>query len=218
MSNDRWAGLMLILGSVGLLITLGLHPSGRELFSPATFEAAARKLIAVHSLALAALPLWFAGALGLSRRIGSQDSVEQNLASTGLVFYGCGLITMMTGIVFDGLVSPSLAGQINNSTGTVGQGWRIAFNYNGMLDMAFMRVFLAASSIALGLWSAAILRGRVLPRAAGVMGSLLALAILALLFSGQLDRNEHFYGVIFLGEALWMLLMGVLLLRAEPAR
>jgi len=217
MSKDRWTGLMLMAGSAGALITLALHPSGRELFSAATFEAAARQLVMVHSLALAAMPLWFTGAIGLSRRVANSGDTERQLGLTAVVFYGFGLAAMMTGVVFDGLVSPGLAGQINATTGTVGQGWRIAFNYNSMLDMAFMHVFLGASSLALGLWSAAMIKGGALPRWWGIVGGILATAALIGLVSGQIDRNMQLFSVVFFGQAAWFFVTGGLLWRREDA-
>jgi hypothetical protein len=133
MTNERLSGLALIAGSAGVIITLSLHPSGRGLFAPDTFAAEARKLIAVHSLALACLPIWFLGACGLTRRVGSSGDSGKQVGFAGLVLYGFALAAMMTAVVFDGLVTPGLAARINEATGTVGQGWRIAFNYNGMV-------------------------------------------------------------------------------------
>ena len=64
MTDNRMAGLAMIAGSAGVIITLGLHPSGHGLFAPETFDSAARTLIAVHSLALATFPVWFLGRVG----------------------------------------------------------------------------------------------------------------------------------------------------------
>lgn len=218
MTNERLGGLALIAGSAGVIITLGLHPSGRGLFSQDTFAAEALKLIAVHSLALTCLPLWFLGACAVARRVGVKGESQQQLGFGGLVFYGFGLAAMMTAVIFDGLVSPGLAARINEATGTAGQGWRIAFNYNSMVDAAFVRVFIAASSVALLLWSVAILRGAALPRALGVYGCLLGVATLAALLSGELDHYMHIFGMVLVGQAGWFVAAGVLLSRSQCPR
>jgi hypothetical protein len=217
MTNERLSGLALIAGSAGVIITLSLHPSGRGLFAPDTFAAEARKLIAVHSLALACLPLWFLGACGLAQRVGSCGESAKQFGLAGLVLYGFSLAGMMTAVVFDGLVSPGLAARINEATGTAGQGWRIAFNYNGMVDEAFVRVFIMASSVAVLLWSASIARSGALARALGIYGAVLAVATMIALLSGQLDRYVHIFGMVLVGQALWFCIAGALLWRVESA-
>src|SRR3974390_3306974 len=103
--DDRTSGLALIAGTVGVLATLGLHPSGEGIIDPAQYEAVTRHLIEVHSIALLSLPLWFLGAYGLSRRL----ACAGHATIVPLVFYGFALSAMMSGVVFDGLVAPGLA-------------------------------------------------------------------------------------------------------------
>jgi len=210
MNHERASGLAMIAGSAGLIITLMLHPSDRGLFSPEHYESAARQLIAVHSLALLSLPIWFFGAVGLMRRLGWPGTA-------GLVFYGFGSAAVMTAITFDGLVSPGLAKQIIATTGTVGQGWRIAFNYNSMIDQAFMRVFIVGSMAAIALWSAAILKTRVLPRGIGIYGLLLSAAGIIALVTGMMNSRPHVFGMAIVGEALWFIAAGVQLWQMTPA-
>ena len=205
MGNDRAGGFALMVGSAGLIITLALHPSGHELFIPGQWEAAARKLTAVHSLALVCLPFLFLGALGLSRRQGWDD----HWGRAALIFYGFSMAAVMTGVVLDGLVSPDLAREIVGATGTAGQGWRIALNYNSLLDMAFMRVFVVASSVAIGLWSTSMMRAREFGRAGGIYGLILTTATVVVLFSGLMGRYEHLFGIVFAGQAIWFFSAGL---------
>src|SRR5215469_10246963 len=109
--TDRMSGLALIVGSVGVLLTLGLHPSGKGLIDPATYMAVTRHLMDVHSIALLSLPLWFLGAYGLSRRLAAAGHV----AIVPLTLYGFGLAAMLSGVICDGLVMPGLARQIVNA-------------------------------------------------------------------------------------------------------
>lgn len=197
-----------MVGSAGLIITLMLHPSEQGLFSQEHYQSAARQVIAVHSLALISLPIWFLGAVGLSRRL--------NWAGTAaLVLYGFGSVAVMNGVVFDGLVSPGLAVQIIATTGTVGQGWRIAFNYNAMVDQAFMRVFVVASMAAIAIWSAAILKNR-LSRGLGITGLLLGTLGVVSLVSGLMNRSPHLFGAAIAAEAFWFLGAGSHLWRSSP--
>jgi len=211
MTNDRASGLALMAGSAGLIIALALHPDGRALFVPGQWEPAARRLMAVHSLALATLPLLFFGALGLSRRMGPDD----HCGAAAIVCYGFSMAAIMTGVVCDGLVSPGLAWEIVNASGTAGPGWRIAFNYNSMLDMAFMRVFVVASSAAIMLWSMSMVRGRQFARAGGIYGLILAALALITLLSGLMTKYEHLFGMVFVGQAIWFINAGVQLCRIK---
>jgi hypothetical protein len=212
MTDSRIAGLALIGGSVGVLIALGLHPAGEDLFLLGQSESAARKLIAVHSLALACLPIWFFGAWGLSQRLGGPW-----MSRAALVTYAFAMIAMMNALVVDGLVSPGLARGIVNSAGAAGQGWRIAFNHNSLIDQAFMHVYLAASSLAIVLWSASIVRSHALARGAGIYGCILGTATAIALLSGQLDRHAHVFEMVILGQAVWFVIVGGSLCRVRNA-
>lgn len=102
----------MVAGSVGVFVTLILHPSERGLFDPAQVASIGRTMIIVHSLALVSLPLWFIGALALSRRIDWCGS----LSLAALIIYGFGLAALMNAVVIDGLVTPGLARAIANAT------------------------------------------------------------------------------------------------------
>jgi hypothetical protein len=125
---------------------------------------------------------------------------------------------MMTGVVFDGLVTPGIARQIINTTGTVAQGWKIAFNYNGLLDQAFVRVFLVGSSLAITLWSGAVLRYRTFSRALGILGCILGVGAIIIQLSGEMDRAPHIFIVVLFGQALWFAAAGVSLRRIPEAQ
>ena len=55
MTDNRLSGIAMIAGQLGLILTLSLHPSGK--ITPAQVDQMVHKLIAVHSIALAGLPL-----------------------------------------------------------------------------------------------------------------------------------------------------------------
>lgn len=218
MTNDRVTGLALIAGSAGIIVTLSLHPSGHDLFDPAKFESAAHTMIAVHSLGLCSLPVWFMGAFGLSRSVSSADGRGEQLGFAGMVLYGFAAAAMMVAVVFDGLITPGLARHIVDTMGkadqaTVAQGWKIAFNFNGMIDMAFMRVFIVASSAAIILWSLAVVQSRALAHALATYGCLFGVATVIALVSGQMERSPHIFGMVLIGQAIWFVTAGVQLCR-----
>jgi hypothetical protein len=193
----RISGLAMMAGSVGVLVTLVLHPSERGLFDPAQVESIGRTMVIVHSLALVSLPLWFFGAFGLSRRI------DHWLGVAGLIVYGFALAAMMNALVIDGLVTPGLARAIANATADNATGWKIALNHNAFLDQAFMSVFLVASSVAIALWSAAIVRSAALARVLGIFGCVLGPGTIIAQLTGLLGKNPHMFFLAVIGQAIW---------------
>ncbi len=205
------SGLALISGSAGMIITMSLHPTGQV--APGQVEPIIRMLIAVHALALACVPVLFLGAWGLSRRMASPD----NLAVAGLVLYTFALLAVMNAAVADGLITPSLLRQLVASAGSPSaiDGWRMMSHFNFYVNQAYAQVFVAASSVAIVLWSAASWRSRELARGLGIYGFILGPVTLVALFSGRLNLNAHGFGIITFGQASWFIVAGALLWRRE---
>lgn len=213
MSKHRLGGVALVAGSIAGLLAMIEHPTAEDLFAPGQLAPMGQMLIAVHALALASLPVLFLGALALWRRLGADDGV----VIAGLVLYAFALVAVMNAAVFDGLVSASLAPRVAAATPPAGEGWRIAFRYNGQVNQAFARVFVVASAAAIVLWSIAITRSGALARALGWYGCLLGPVTLVAVFPGHLRLDPHGFGLIVLGQALWFVGVGVELWRAKDA-
>jgi hypothetical protein len=211
MTDDRKSGLALIVGSAGMIITMSLHPSGH--IAAAQMEPMIRMLIFVHALALACVPVLFLGAWGLSRRMAAPD----RLAIMGLVVYSFALLAVMNAAVADGLVTPNVLRQIVASAGTPAaiDAWRMMSKFNFFMNQAYAQVFVAGASVAILLWSVAIIRGKALGRGLGIYGCILGVATLAALFSGYLNLDVHGFGAVVLGQAVWFVIAGSGLLGRE---
>lgn len=194
-----------------MIITMAFHPRGPV--GPGEVDSVVRNLIAVHSLALASLPVLFLGTWGLSRRLAAAD----RLAMAALVLYACASVVVMNAAVFDGLVAPNLIRKIVAATAETREGWRMLFNYNFQLNQAFARLYAVASSLAMVLWSAAILRGGALNRGLGIYGLVLGPTTVVGVFSGRLNPDVHGFGLIILAQALWFVVAGMLLCRTRDA-
>jgi hypothetical protein len=191
----------LIAGSIGIVVTLVLHPNERGMFDPAQVESVALTTIIVHSIALFALPVLFVGGLGISRRIG-WDSLG---AVTALIFYGFALVAMMNAIVIDGLVTPALARAIVTAGPDQAAAWKVALSHNGFFDAAFMNVFLMASSVAIALWSAAIVHSAC---GLAIFGWSVALATVACQVTGLLSQHLHLFFLALIGQVIWLVING----------
>src|SRR6266480_3815337 len=104
MNDNRLGGLALILGAVSGIVTLTFHPSGgAHHVTPAQFEVLIAVIVGVHALAIAGLPVSFAGALVLTRRIDS----PVHIGVLGLIIYGFGGVAMMAAATMSGFVTPN---------------------------------------------------------------------------------------------------------------
>jgi hypothetical protein len=209
MTDDRRGGIALIAGAAGAIVTMSIHPSGHDLSAPGQFDAMARLAVAAHALALATVPVSFLGAMALSRRVATPD----RLALAALVTYAFASLAVMSAAVVSGLVGPTLVRQILTAGPPAKTGWEIAVRYNWLLNQAFARVYVVASSVAVVLWSASILRSGALARGVGIWGCLVGPVILIALLSGHLTLGVHGFGLVVLAQASWFIAVGVLMLR-----
>jgi hypothetical protein len=208
MNDDRKSGLALITGMVGTIITMALHPTGHDLMAPGQFASMAQLNVAVHSLALVCIPILFLGALGLTRRLAAPN----RLALAGLVLFGFAEVAVMIAATVSGLVTPGLIHHIAADPGMADM-WHAVLTLNGHLNQAFALIFVVASSVAIVLWSAAMLKSKIFARALGIYGCTLGpLTVLAVL-SGHLSLNVHGFGLVILGQAIWFICCGVKLWR-----
>lgn len=207
----RIHGLALFAGTVASLLTMLLHPTGHDLFVSGRYEEMALQSVLAHGLALAGLPLVFFGALGLTRRL----TASSTLGLLALITLGFALVAVMNAAILSGLVSTRLIGTILAMPEAESAPWKVALHLSSSLNQAFAQVHVVASSLALALWSLALVRERGLARAAGSYGLGLAALTLLGLFSGHVRLDVHGFGAIVLGQALWYVACSVWLWRTQ---
>lgn len=205
-------GIALIIGSIGFFLTISFHPSSHDFMeagSQLTSVISRTKL--VHIPAAASLPILFFGALALSLRLASTNRV----AIAALIVYGFAMIAATSNVIVDGFLSPSLIGKFLTTTSPTRETWQTIVGYNGQLNEAYAQVFVISSTVAIGLWSFAILNDRILGHLVGIYGLVLALFILGARASGGLTLAGNGFRWILLGQILWTMLAGVFLLRSN---
>lgn len=195
------------------MVTLLLHPSEQGLLDPAQTEAIGGRMVMAHSLALAVLPLWLFGAVGIARRLG----VKSWTGLAGLVGHGFAMMAMMNALVIDGLVTPTLAREIVNAKPAAAVAWKVAFNHNALLDASFMKVMIVALSVAVLIWSLGSLRSGAFNHALGIGGFVLGGAAIVCQLAGLTGRQPHIFMLILLGQMIWFLCAGVSLLREKES-
>ena len=204
MRRERLGGWAMIAGAVMGLVTMAFHPTG---------GGEPRLALAVHALALAGAPVLFDGGWVLTRRLSSGGAA----AELALAFYGVSAAATLLAATASGLLAPELIARAAGLQGEARAAADAVMHYNHALNQAFAKVLVAASSIAIGLWSMEIVRTRVMRRAAGILGSVVAATTLLALFSGRLTLDVHGFGAVVLGQAVWLVLVGAELRRTGPA-
>jgi len=213
MRDHRLGGIALIAGALFGIVTMSLHPTGRDLAARESFQSVANLAIGVHALAIASAPLSFLGALALTQRLQAAD----RLAVSALVAYGFGLVAVIIAAAVSGFVGPKLVRELMSSAQPASNVWRIALDYNHLVNQAFAKIFVVASSIAIALWSTSIVRGRALAAGIGIYGVLLGLATIVALASGHLELDAHGMGAVVFTQALWFTFAGVAMYRSKAS-
>jgi hypothetical protein len=209
MKDNRMGGIALVAGSVAGIITMALHPTGHDLMAPGRFAHTALLGAAVHALAIASLPVSFLGAWALTRRLDAPD----RLAGAALVVYGFGLAAALAAASVSGFVAPPLVRALGDASSPESDTWRIVFHYNGLLNQAFAQVYAVASSMAIVLWSASMVKRRALAPGAGIYGLVAGSAVALLVLAGHLRLDVHGMGLVVVAQAIWFLVVGVRLYR-----
>lgn len=199
MERERLGGWAMVAGAAMGLVTMLFHP---------TSTANAVLVLAVHTLAIAALPLAGYGGFALTRRL-SRNGAAADLA---LAFYLMAMVAALLAATSSGLLAPALARLAEADPAN-----RVLATFNWQLNQAFDRVFVAATSIAIGVWPMEILRTRLLWRATGILGCVAAALVLVALFSGRLRMDVHGFGAVVLVQAIWLVMAGLELRRGDPA-
>ena len=199
-----------------MIITMIFHPGGK--IAPEQLEQMIRLNIAVHSLALASIPVLLLGALGMSRRLDGGD----RLAWAGLVLFGLASVAVMIAGTLNGLVAPGLMRKIVAATPETREIWQAMLSYNFQVNQAFARVYSVGASLAVLCWSVAILRYRTLGRGVAIYGIILGVVTAAAIGSGLLTPDRHGFAILIFGQAIWFLLvasgMWGLEAKAAPAK
>lgn len=209
MKRDSIYGTALITGAAAGVLTMLLHPTGHQLL--ANVQRMATVVMAVHALALTAQSILFFGTLGLTRVL----SDETEVPTAALVAYGFASVALVCAAVASGFVAPHMAAGMLAADAANRPVLDLFFHYTGLLNQSFAKVFVAASSVAIILWSVAIIRTRRLGRWAGAFGCLVGGITLVMLLSGHLSLDVHGFGAVMFGQGAWLGIVGALMIRRD---
>lgn len=208
MERDQSAGYALIGGTLAGLVTMANHPTGHALL--ANFERVAPMNRLVHSLAIAGTIATMYGLVRLSRAFGERRA----LADAALVSYGFGAIAVMFAAIASGFVGTEIASRVLEAGDAGRTIYDPVLDYNWAFNQACTKVFVVTASVAIGLWSGAMLRHPHFGKALGVTGMAVALAATVATIAGM-PMNIHGFGAIVLAHGVWLIWTGVKLMKRQ---
>jgi hypothetical protein len=206
--RDLFSGAMLIAGALVFVAVMILHPAPHGVLSPEEATRQADLGVSVHAAALAGVPILFLGLLGLWRRLGAG-----NLATAALVSWAFASVAVTSAAVASGFVATEALRQIVETKGDASGVFHQLLTYSSWVNQGFAKVYSVASSVAIVLWSVAILRGGRLQRAAGIVGLIAGASVLVLFLGGQIRLDVHGFGIMVVAQSIWLIWVGVLLCR-----
>jgi hypothetical protein len=214
MTDNRRAAWALVLGSVGGMVTMAIHPVSMAQLTPPQIQHLATISGIAHGLALASVLLLFLGTCGLTRALTGPD----RLAFSALVTYGFAAVAIMIAASVSGWIVPDImrlmARDVATNSGSQAD-WRIAIAAIFQINQAMARIYSVGAAVAITLWSARCLRSGQLSRGMATYGCVTAPLIAVLIFIGHLRLDVHGMAVVMLSEVVWFVGMGIALWRTD---
>ena len=204
MTDNHKAGIALIVGSFGGMVTMAIHPTA------ATPHLAFIAGVA-HSLALVSVLVLLLGLFGLTRFLQDPD----RLAFAALVTYGMAAVAVLIAGSISGFVVPATMRMMDRDIPAAASQWRIAIAAIFQMNQAFSKIYSVAGAAAITLWSASCLRTGRLSRGLAIYGCVTATLIALLIVVGHLRLNVHGMTVVMISQVVWFAGMGVGLRRSE---
>lgn len=210
MSHSTRVATALIIGMLGSLVVMALHPTGSDVVAIAA--AGGRDTIArgVHAFAIGLQPLLVAGYLGLALMLPRRD-----LAVLGLVTYGLGTGAVVGAAVVSGLVITPLLEASVAASGTAREMLQAQITFAFLLNQSLTRVFVVLGGIAILCWSVAMHRDPRFGLALRALGVLLGVVAVGGIATGHLALDIAGFGAIVLGQAIWTIWVAVTVMRGE---
>lgn len=214
MTDNRKAGIALIAGSIGGIVTMAIHPvPSRAPMSADRVQHLMSMSPIAHSLAIASFVLLFLGACGLARHLARPN----RLAFCALVTFGFACVAILNATAVSGFIVPGIMKLMVQDVASAAPQWHIAMASIFQINQAMAKIYTVLASVATVLWSIAGLRGG-LSRFVAIFGCIVAPLVALLVMVGHLRLDVHGMTAIMLSEVIWFVGAGAGLMRADAVR
>jgi hypothetical protein len=207
MKDNQLGAIALFAGALIGVIVLLSHPGGAHRVTPDQVQPLIVLIISVHALAIASLPISFLGALVLSR----EAVPNRRLGISALVIFGFASVATMGAATMSGLVVPAALRHLITHDAAAEQ-WQLLLSYTHTINQGFAQIGAVGLSVAIIIWSIALMKRRALNLVLGIYGLVLGIAVIGALVSGAAELEMHGgFEMITLGQSIWFILAAVLL-------
>lgn len=200
---NRSAALALWIGTAAGLTVMAMHPSGREVVHEASAGGANGLVSFVHALAVIGEGLVLCGTLAVVARL----RARLDLAVAGYVFFALAGFAIIIAAVASGFLSPASVRGIASVDAAERAQMLNDLHFSGMINQAFAKISVVFTSVALLLWSSAMIQTRAFTRRLAIYAMVLAVVMLLGIGSGYLVLNIHGYGLVVLATGLWQVVV-----------
>src|SRR6516164_6935066 len=119
MTDNRKAGIALIAGSLGGILTMAIHPTGGGQLAPKQVAHLAVVSAVAHSIALISVVVLFLGACGLARSMATAD----RLSFAAIVTFGFACVAIFIAATVSGFIIPDIMKLMARDTSTDPHAW-----------------------------------------------------------------------------------------------
>ncbi|MBO9659579.1 MAG: hypothetical protein J7527_12220 [Chitinophagaceae bacterium] len=206
---SKAAGIALLVFAALLLFTMVLHPAGSNV--PGLIRMSAL-IILTHSAAILAMPVGWAGFLGVTRYLGP----DRFMSVLGFSFISIGIIAAMLAGTINGVVLPLFLRGYADASDEVLDSLKPVIRYSFSVNMAFDYIYTGAFSLGIACWSVLILQTKRMQAWIGVAGVLLAVAMIAIFFGGIASASKVMGLRIFLAAVLvWTVIAAIAVMKKK---
>jgi hypothetical protein len=209
-SFEKKAGIALLIFTILLVFTMVLHPAGGSVEHLIKITGL---IITTHAIAILSLPFGLVGFWGLTRKLGT-DHFGSMLGFAMITF---GLMAVMIAAATNGLIMPLYLQHYKEATPEKIDSIKHILRYSFAINHAFDYIYTVAFCLAMICWSATILTTKKLSSWIGWSGIILAIAAAVIFISGMAVNHLMGFRLFVSGIVIWILLVGVALVREEAS-
>lgn len=201
-------GASLILGSLLIVLTMVLHPSGGNIQQ---IIITSKVITSTHILAICCLPFIFFGFYGLTKRIID----KYHISMLAFIIINLGLIAALFAALFNGLVLPYFLNTYSKKLPENLTVLRPISNFSFAINTALDYVFICALVCAMFVYSTQIIRLKTKYKWIGVLGISITTLTLLGLFNNFIFTSLFGFRIFTFSIAIWIFSVGLFLLKSK---
>ena len=198
----------LIISSILLLLTMGLHPSGGN------FQHLLKIIpvnVTAHSIAILSIIIGLGGYFGLYKSL-PQDSF---LSAAGFVAMVVAQAAGLMAATINGLALPLIVNRYRNASVDEITSLSPILRYGSSMNHAFDFILIGSTALAILIWSVLILRTKVFPKWIAWYGIAINGGLLLLLPFGMQVLSVKGFTVFIVALVSWIVLLAILMRRKD---